>query len=82
VQINKIIRQLHDQGLLDVGYDWIELRDPEKLRAMAGLSHSVLGISRPTACLDTLGLTEPRDGIMVTDVVAPNRGPQRHEMVR
>jgi CRP-like cAMP-binding protein len=54
VQVNKIMSRLHDQGLLEVGYDWIQLRDPEKLRAMAGLTHSVLGTSRPTASLAAL----------------------------
>ena len=54
VQVNKIINQLQDQGLLAVGYDWLELRDPQKLRELAGMTHSLLGPSRPTA-----GLTAP-----------------------
>lgn len=51
VQINKIIHQLQHKGLLAVGYDWIELREPEKLRALAGMTHSLLGPTRAQAGL-------------------------------
>lgn len=51
VQVNKIINQFQDQGLLSVGYDWLELRDPQKLRELAGMTHSLLGPSRPTSGL-------------------------------
>jgi CRP-like cAMP-binding protein len=51
VQVNKIIHQFQDQGLLTVGYDWLEVHEPEKLRTMSGMTHSLLGPSRPTASL-------------------------------
>lgn len=52
VQVNKIIHEFQDQGLLAVGYDWLELREPEKLRHMSGMTHSLFGPQRPTASLD------------------------------
>jgi len=51
VQVNKIIHQFQSQDLIAVGYDWLELRDPEKLHEMAGMTHSLLGPSRPAAGL-------------------------------
>jgi hypothetical protein len=55
VQINKIIHQLQHKGLLAVGYDWIELRDPEKLRELGGMTHSLLTPSRALAGLAMQG---------------------------
>lgn len=41
VQINKIINQFQVNGLIKVGYDWVEMLLPERLQAMAGLAHSI-----------------------------------------
>lgn len=70
VQINKIMGQLDDQGLLKVGYDWIELRDPEKLRAKAGLTHSIFSAPEPAAAMDGLRQPPPRrDSGVVEEVL-------------
>lgn len=61
VQINKIMNQLQGQGVLAVGYDWLELREPEKLRELAGLTHSFLAPPRPAA-----GLERHKDVVLIS----------------
>ena len=41
VQINKIITQFQADGLLKVGYDWVDVLQPEALRKVAGMPRSV-----------------------------------------
>ncbi len=41
VQINKIINQFQAEGLLKVGYDWVDVLQPEALRNVAGMPRSV-----------------------------------------
>ena len=53
VQVNKIINRFQADGLLAVGYDWMELRDPDRLRALAGMTHSVLYPARPDVTLQS-----------------------------
>lgn len=60
VQINKIIQQLQHKGLLAVGYDWIELRDPQRLRELAGMTHSLLAPPRALAGLGLPGTDAAR----------------------
>lgn len=52
VQINKIIKQFQADGLLSVGYDWLQLNDPERLQMLSGLTHSVLQPARTNAALN------------------------------
>lgn len=41
VQVNKIINQFQADGLLKVGYDWVDVLQPGALRKAAGITHSV-----------------------------------------
>ena len=36
VQVNKVISRLQADGLIRVGYDWIEVIDPVRLRSLSG----------------------------------------------
>jgi hypothetical protein len=38
VQINKIINQLQTNGVIQVGYDWIDVLQPDELRKAAGVT--------------------------------------------
>lgn len=40
VQINKIINQFQADGMLKVGFDWVDVLQPEALRKAAGVTHS------------------------------------------
>lgn len=55
VQINKVIGKLQDAELLRVGNGWMEILKPEALRALAGISHSVLSPARPFAGIERQG---------------------------
>ena len=37
VQVNKVMSQFQANGLIKVGYDWIDMLQPEKLTALAGM---------------------------------------------
>jgi hypothetical protein len=52
VQVNKVIKQFQSDGLLSVGFDWIEMHDVEQLRKMGGMTHSVLRPARPAIRLE------------------------------
>ena len=39
VQINKIINQFQADGMIKVGFNWIDVLDPEALRKTAGIIH-------------------------------------------
>lgn len=47
VQINKIINQFQADGILKIGYDWVDVLRPEALRAVAGGARSTQGPSVP-----------------------------------
>lgn len=51
VQVNKVISAFQAEGLLEVGYDWVRVRDPERFQLRAGLTHSLIRPSRPQAKL-------------------------------
>jgi CRP-like cAMP-binding protein len=51
VQINKIINQFQTSGLLAVGYDWLQLCDPDGMLELAGMPHSISHRARPVASL-------------------------------
>lgn len=51
VQINKVIRQFQAEGVLRVGYDWIEVLDAKELERHAGFSHSFVLAAGPIATL-------------------------------
>ena len=51
VQINKIINQFQTDGVLKVGYDWVEVLQPDALRKAAGITHSARGPSPASAGL-------------------------------
>jgi CRP-like cAMP-binding protein len=38
VQVNKVLSQFQAEGLIRVGYDWVEMIEPEKLQALSGLA--------------------------------------------
>ena len=38
VQISKVISQFQSVGIIKVGYDWLEITDPERLRFLSGLT--------------------------------------------
>lgn len=40
VQINKIINQFQADGLVRIGYNWVDVLQPEALRKAAGVTHS------------------------------------------
>lgn len=44
VQVNKVISKFQTDGLIRVGYDWLEVVDPEGLRSLTGMT------PRPPAC--------------------------------
>jgi CRP-like cAMP-binding protein len=52
VQINKIINQFQADGLIKVGYDWVDVLKPEALREAAGVTHSVRSPSLPNIYLE------------------------------
>jgi hypothetical protein len=58
VQVNKIIGQFQTQGLVTVGYDWMQLHAPERLQSLAGMTHSILQPPCPDACLSTRPLKQ------------------------
>lgn len=39
VQVNKVMSRFQAEGLIRVGYDWLEVVEPEALRALAGVSN-------------------------------------------
>ena len=39
VQVNKVMSKFQLEGLIRVGYDWLEVVEPEALRALAGVSN-------------------------------------------
>lgn len=47
VQINKVIRQLQVDGVLRIGYDWVEVLKPAELEARAGFAHNIAYSSEP-----------------------------------
>ena len=49
VQVNKVINQFQVNGLLKVGYDWVEVLQPEGLKAAAGLTHAVTQSAQSSA---------------------------------
>lgn len=49
VQINKVINQFQAGGLLKVGYDWVEMRDPTALQTLSGLTSSLTRQPSPSA---------------------------------
>lgn len=51
VQINKIINKFQADGVLRVGYDWVEVLQPDALRTAAGITHSARGRSPASAGL-------------------------------
>lgn len=65
VQVNKIINQFQADGLLAVGYDWLKLRDPDGMRALAGMTHSILYPAR-----DVAGLPAQLESRLETSAVA------------
>ena len=65
VQINKIINQFQTDGLLAVGYDWLQLRDPDAMRALAGMPHSISHGARAVA-----GLPAQLDSLFETSAAA------------
>ena len=44
-----MINQFQVNGVLKIGYDWVEMREPAALQALAGLTHSVLRGVQPLA---------------------------------
>jgi CRP-like cAMP-binding protein len=40
VQVNKVICKLQEDGLIRVGFDWLEVIDPEKLQGRSGIARS------------------------------------------
>lgn len=41
VQINKVVRQLQATGILSIGYDWVEVLNPEALEQLSGFAHAI-----------------------------------------
>lgn len=39
VQVHKVMNKFQKDGLLTVGYDWVEMHQPDELKALAGLTH-------------------------------------------
>ena len=66
VQVNKVIKQFQTEGMLSVGFDWIEMHDVERLRALCGMSHSVFHPARAFA-----GITQGTDRMRMAEQVCP-----------
>ncbi|RST31293.1 Crp/Fnr family transcriptional regulator [Sphingomonas ginkgonis] len=52
VEVNKVISLFQTEGLLDVGYDWIKVCEPDGLRRRAGKTHSLDRPARPNTAVD------------------------------
>ena len=40
VQVNKVMSKFQADGLIRVGFDWLEVIEPEKLQAVSGMARS------------------------------------------
>ena len=52
VQVNKVISKFQADGLIRVGYDWLQVINPEALRSlsgMTGISHGPSGDNENTS---------------------------------
>ena len=47
VQVNKVMSKFQLEGLIRVGYDWLEIIEPEALRALAGVSNKEMVANFP-----------------------------------
>ena len=50
VQINKIINQFQSDGLVKIGFDWVDVLQPEALRKAAGMTYG----SRQTSLAEVI----------------------------
>ena len=47
VQVNKVLSKFQADGLIRVGYDWLEVIDEDALRNLSGMNGEYVEIGRP-----------------------------------